>query len=300
MDSQLKMDWSSGRSAAGGRARPRMRLSDGLLYLGIAGLVFGAWYLVQATGLRSASDTGYWLGVLGGVLMLLLFAYPLRKRVRFMARWGAAKWWFWVHMVLGVLGPTLVLVHSTFQVGSVNAGVALYSMLIVAGSGVVGRFLYMRTARGWRDEQLALSQQAQLLSQLLDSLPTGLAAPASAWDELRRLERSVQEASSRDAPQWGLFFTLPWRLSRLRRAVWRGLKNDLTGLANGRDWDRRQFRIELRRLRAALHAYTDGVLRVAQFAAAARLFSLWHVLHVPFVYVMVLCAIVHVVAVHAY
>jgi hypothetical protein len=277
-----------------------VRLSDGLLYLGIAGLVWGAWYIVQATGLRSASDTGYWLGVFGGLLMLMLFAYPLRKRVRFMARWGAAKWWFWVHLVLGVLGPTLVLVHSTFQVGSVNAGVALYSMLIVAGSGVVGRFLYLRTSRGWRDEQQALSQQAQVLAQLLGALPAGAPARASALDALRRLERSVQETPAREAPQWGLFVTLPWRLSRLRRVAWHELRIELTSLARDQAWDRRRFRIELRRLRASLQAYTGGVLRVAQFATAARLFSLWHVLHVPFVYVMVLCAIVHVVAVHAY
>jgi hypothetical protein len=42
------------------------------------------------------------------------------------------------------------------------------------------------------------------------------------------------------------------------------------------------------------------VLRVAQLAAWERLFALWHVLHIPFVYVMVICAIAHVVAVHAY
>ena len=31
-----------------------------------------------------------------------------------------------------------------------------------------------------------------------------------------------------------------------------------------------------------------------------RLFSLWHVAHVPFVWIMVCCAIFHIVAVHAY
>jgi hypothetical protein len=46
--------------------------------------------------------------------------------------------------------------------------------------------------------------------------------------------------------------------------------------------------------------YTGSVLSVAQLSAYTRLFSLWHVLHVPFVVVMVLCAIAHIVAVHAY
>ena len=39
-----------------------------------------------------------------------------------------------------------------------NAGVALYSMLIVAGSGVIGRFLYMRVNRGLTGEKTSLKQ----------------------------------------------------------------------------------------------------------------------------------------------
>jgi len=38
----------------------------------------------------------------------------------------------------------------------------------------------------------------------------------------------------------------------------------------------------------------------AQFATYERLFSLWHVLHVPFVYMLVVSAVVHVIAVHMY
>jgi hypothetical protein len=55
-----------------------------------------------------------------------------------------------------------------------------------------------------------------------------------------------------------------------------------------------------RRLRRLVVRYIDSIQRVGQFAAFVRLFSLWHVLHVPFVYLMVFCAIAHVVAVHAY
>ena len=59
-------------------------------------------------------------------------------------------------------------------------------------------------------------------------------------------------------------------------------------------------RTGLRHARRLIDDYTGAVLRVAQLAAYTRLFSLWHVLHVPFVFLMVLCAIAHVVAVHAY
>ena len=34
------------------------------------------------------SNFGFYLGVVGSVMMLLMLAYPLRKHVRFMHRWG--------------------------------------------------------------------------------------------------------------------------------------------------------------------------------------------------------------------
>ena len=40
--------------------------------------------------------------------------------------------------------------------------------------------------------------------------------------------------------------------------------------------------------------------RYAQFSMYERLFSLWHVVHIPFLCMLVLTALVHVVAVHAY
>src|SRR5207253_6003483 len=74
------------------------------------------------------SGVGFYLGVTGTLMMLALLAYPLRKHVRWMQRWGALKHWFRAHMILGVVGPTLVLFHSTFHIRSPNAAVALSSM----------------------------------------------------------------------------------------------------------------------------------------------------------------------------
>ncbi|OYU91285.1 MAG: hypothetical protein CFE45_23720, partial [Burkholderiales bacterium PBB5] len=65
-------------------------------------------------------------------------------------------------------------------------------------------------------------------------------------------------------------------------------------------WRREAQRRRARAARRAVADFIHAVLRVAQFALVDRLFSLWHVVHIPFVYVMVLCAIAHVVAVHAY
>ena len=42
------------------------------------------------------------------------------------------------------------------------------------------------------------------------------------------------------------------------------------------------------------------MVRVAQYTAYERVFALWHMAHLPFVYLLVISAIVHVIAVHAY
>lgn len=276
------------------------RQRERLVYAGIASLVLGAWWLVRSTGLKAASDLGYWLGVAGGVSMLLLFAYPLRKRVKVMQRWGAAKWWFAVHMVLGIAGPVLILVHSTFQIGSLNAGVALYSMLIVAGSGVVGRFLYLRTHRGLSGELEGLASLQRDLGLQHDSLHQSLAfAPA-----VERALIDFEQAALRTPGPWQRhlqpFVWMPWQRWQVRRACLRALKQALRERARVKDWGPNRLRAEYQPLRERVQAYLAAVQRVAQYDSATRLFSLWHVLHVPFVYLMVLCAIAHVIAVHAY
>ena len=54
------------------------------------------------------------------------------------------------------------------------------------------------------------------------------------------------------------------------------------------------------RARRIVVGHLASVMRVALFAAWERVFALWHVAHVPFVYLLVISAVVHVIAVHAY
>lgn len=53
-------------------------------------------------------------------------------------------------------------------------------------------------------------------------------------------------------------------------------------------------------LRRGAFEVIAAMQRAAQFAGCERLFSLWRIVHVPFVVVMLVSAVVHVVAVHAY
>ena len=283
-----------------GERQRAQRLAHWLSYLLLGGLLLGVWQLSRMQLYSARTDVGYWIGVVGGTLMLLLFAYPLRKRWSWLARKGKAKHWFVAHMVLGIVGPVMVLAHSTFQVGSVNAGVALYSMLIVAASGIVGRFIYLRIHRGLGGERLSLEALRQSLGFNADSVQRELHFAPQAEARLRALDVHAGQPGDAWAEHLRRLLVLPWQVLAVRRRCWREIKPALAQAAQERGWDAAKRQARARHARQLLDGYTGAVLRVAQLAAYTRLFSLWHVLHVPFVFLMVLCAIAHVVAVHAY
>lgn len=280
-------------------ARRRSR-SEGLGWLLLGAMLLGVWQLGQLQLYTAKSDTGYWLGVVGGVLMLLLFAYPLRKRWPALARLGKTKHWFIVHMVLGIGGPLAIMAHSTFRIGSVNAGVALFSMLVVAASGVAGRFIYLRIHRGLGGQRESFEALRMKLGFEGDAVHTQLNFVPHVEACLRAMDRHAGRPGDGWHQHLHSLLVLPYKLARERRACQRDTDRALGVVAAGRGWDADTLAARRRRARRLVAHYVRGVLRVAQLSAYTRLFSLWHVLHVPFVVVMVVCAIAHVVAVHAY
>jgi hypothetical protein len=232
--------------------------------------------------------------------MLLLFSYPMRKHLRFMHRMGPAKGWFVGHMVLGVAGPILILLHSNFELGSVNATVAFVSMAVVALSGVVGRFLYIRLHRSLNGEKLTLGQLRQRMDSD-DETRSRLRFEPAVLDRCRAFERSAVEGRTiTGADVMRVMLLLPWQRWRAARDCRALLRRRLVALAHTENWSRRKLNARLDKACALVDEYLAGAQRVALFSAWERLFSWWHVAHVPFVYILVISAVVHVIAVHAY
>jgi len=49
-----------------------------------------------------------------------------------------------------------------------------------------------------------------------------------------------------------------------------------------------------------IREHLKRVVRVAELGSYERLFSIWHVFHLPFFYMLVVAALIHVLAVHMY
>lgn len=292
----LNVDARPRRTAAG--TRPGR--GDLLLYLLLSGLVAAAWHISHLQLFKSSDDTSYWIAVTGGSMMLLLFSYPLRKHFRFMHRLGKVKWWFWLHLFLGIAGPWLILVHSGFHVGSLNAGVALYSMGIVVASGVIGRFIYVRVHRGLDGQRMSLSElRARAYLRESDARSHLHFSPA-----VEAALLAFEEHELRAKPGWPTYLRQVTFLPLQRQVAYRRcrgeLRRSLRAVALERQWTDDDLKRRERRLRRLVDRYLDAVVRVAQYTAYERVFALWHLAHLPFIYLLVISAVVHVFAVHAY
>lgn len=279
----------------------RRRGGDSWLALLLLALVLAAWGLGRGGWLSSGDDLSYWIAVTGGSMMLAaLLLYPLRKYWRVLRQAGRVKGWFALHMVLGLLGPWLILVHSTFRIGSLNAGVALISMLVVVASGVIGRFLYVRVHRGLSGERTSLQALQARAGFVEDQARSRLAFAPEVEAGLRAFEQRVLGTPPGLAGAFRQALWLPWLAWRERRQGQQQLEAPLAALAQRRGWDAAELQRRRRHAHKLVARYLEAVVRVAQYSAYERLFALWHVAHLPFVVLLVLSAVVHVVAVHAY
>ena len=106
---------------------------------------------------KAGGSIGLLLGMVGAGMMVVLLLYSVRKRVKALRRAGPIARWLDIHIYLGVVGPLLIILHTAFKVGGLVA-LSFWSMIAVALSGVVGRFLYLHIPRTRAGEELSLRE----------------------------------------------------------------------------------------------------------------------------------------------
>jgi len=282
------------------RERRRLLTFDRVFFAASVLLIAAGLYLPTERYLTPTRGVGYALGIIGGSLMLLLLVYSLRKRWEWLGFLGSTPAWFRFHMVLGVLGPLCILYHANFGTGATNSNVALFAMLTVAGSGFIGRYFYAHVHYGLYGRKLELSDLRAGADQL-----RALAGSVSFLPELVSRLESAEQRLLGAGPQLSMLgFARPlvvalatmrerWRLhGYLRRALKASAR--ASPVVAG----------EAARLGKAARGYIDRRLaatqRVAEFAGYERLFSLWHALHIPLIFMLAIAAVIHVIAVNVY
>ena len=272
-------------------------LTSGLMWSAIVSAVCVSWVLFFQGGrdyyvtplavrayspahplLRPSGPIGQTLGVIGAALMLVPFIYMLRKRVPGLRSIGSARGWLEVHLFCGVVAPVLVTLHTSFKFNGIISA-AYWSMVMVMLSGFIGRFLFVRIPRSIRGSELTRGE----LDARAESLTAEIADSVQSMELLERVrafEASVVPAAS------GLSFlnlfvgelTLGSKAHRFQREL----------ESSGLDHDLAHAVVALTRERATL------LRRIAYLQKTKMLFGLWHVFHLPLVYLLLVIVVAHV------
>ena len=228
--------------------------------------------------LRPSGPVGQTYGVAGTVLMLVPFVYMARKRLKSLSAVGTARTWLEIHLFCGIVGPVLVTLHTSFKFNGIVSA-AYWSMVIVMLSGFLGRYLYVRIPRSIRGNELTRAELDAQAQGLKGELATTSSLP-DVMADVERFERAAVPASG-EVSLVGLLFG-EITLGRKLRALDRELERH--GVVAGT----RGEIIELTAQRSLL------LRRTAYLRRTKKLFELWHVFHLPLVYLLLVIAAAHI------
>lgn len=243
---------------------------------------------------------GYWLGIVGGTAMLVVLVYPLRKHWPG-GRWlGSAVGWFRVHMVLGLIGPLIVLFHARFAYSATNSGVALLAMLTVAASGIVGRFLYLHAYRGYSLKKIEARSLRAEVRILRTQIERDGRAGRRVVAQMIHFERWITRSRASLLADLVTLVRGRWRAERIGRRAKRAaagwLREEMDPAIHG--W--RDYRRHRRALNRLVDDYLTASRRAGSLMMYSRLLRLWHYFHLPLFLFLVATATIHIIAVHRY
>ncbi len=231
---------------------------------------------------RPAGNLGIMFGYVGSAMMILMLTYSLRKRTRILGKNISLRNWLKLHIYLGVCGPLFIVLHSSFKVQGLIA-VAFWSMIAVALSGYVGRYLYQLIPRNQEGDELTMAEidkQMQLTTQVLRE-KYGLAP-----EQLAQLETLAKRMISTEGSFIKLLvgaiiadLTRPLLAGRLMKEMRRSFSSVDRGL-------KELARLALERASLARH--------IEMLDRTREVFHYWHVIHKPFAIIMYLIMGVHI------
>jgi hypothetical protein len=136
---------------------------------------------------------GHGFGIVGSLLVIIgVTLYTARKRVRFLARFGKLSDWLHFHIFLCLVGPFLIVLHTTFRIGGLVA-ISFWSMAAVVSSGVFGRYVYSWIPKTISGGFLGAEDIRGRMHALLGQVETGTGLSA---EEVYRLLRSKKGAAA--------------------------------------------------------------------------------------------------------
>ncbi len=232
--------------------------------------------------LKPGGFYGHGFGILGTAMMLIMLLYSARKRFAFMRNWGHLPYWLDIHIFLGIAGPLFVILHSTFRLNGL-VSVSFWSMIAVALSGIVGRFLYLQIPRTIQGAEMTLDEVNALKEEINRELQGFIQSDQNIKEQIKkRLLLQTREEYN--------IITLFVQFMRVGLLL-RFRKRRLTLFFS------RRFNLPAKQIENLIVLILQKDLldqRIRLWTRIQRYFHYWHVFHKPFAIIMFLILFVHV------
>jgi hypothetical protein len=226
---------------------------------------------------------GHGLGIVGTMMMLLLLTYSLRKKNIIFGNIGKVGNWLDFHIFLGIMGPLFVILHSSFKLNGIVA-ISFWSMISVALSGILGRYLYLQIPRNISGHEMNLSDVETTNEQILHEIELKYSVNRQS---VTRMETMIVGSLDPNKSELSVLISFLladifrfFRIRKVRKILRRSTK-----------LSKRQIRIliGLMKKKAFIHR------RLILWNKLHQLFHYWHVFHKPFAFVMYFIMVVHVI-----
>lgn len=234
--------------------------------------------------LKPSGLYGHAFGIFGSILMILgVIIYMIRKRMRRFSRIGILKHWLEFHIFLCVIGPLLILFHSSFKFGGI-VSIAFWSMTAVVLSGFVGRFIYIKIPRSIQGKELDLDEMGNLNDEFNMLILSEKVIDSKLFNQIETHYPTKRDHDLGFFESFKLLFLSYFIHQKILNTLNKQLKN-INGL------DKHEIKRILKLVKSKLILSRNiFVLRSMQKA-----FSFWHVFHLPFAITMFVIMVVHIV-----
>lgn len=230
--------------------------------------------------LKPSGTYSHGLGIIGATMIIVgVSTYSSRKRIRALWDLGKLSRWLEFHIFLCLLGPTLIIYHTTFKAGGV-AAISLWTMLSVAASGIVGRYLYSQIPRSLGGSELTLEQVNAELKRLSESLSTSEIGSRVAVKIIRSFESLPRPENL--AATVKAFFQLSMLRLTMRRSVRQMVRESV------------RSRVAVRELEKSAGVFAAFFQKALVVQQAEKIFHYWHAVHLPFTVIMFITLAAHV------
>jgi len=224
---------------------------------------------------------GHSLGIIGFIMMLMTETlYTIRKRSR-SARWGRMSGWLEFHIFTGIVGPFMVLLHSSWKFHGL-AGIVTLMTLVVVVSGFIGRYIYTSIPRTLDGVEIEANQ----IRSQIQSIELELANRMQAASQSSQITQPVPKTNTLIPGNLSFSTSDGPSVTDSQPPLW-GISSQPDGAAQSSP-DEQLEQLEKR------HEALDRQLTT--LAAARRLMALWHTIHIPLGLALFTAAFIHIAA----